>query len=213
MKGFFPCAFNAWKIVDGRRAVKLNACFLEYMPNLPTYDETWSFGEWLYILASDYDSTGQQYLGQNIPTDEVIYKIKLSLQKPGSVVDAGDRIIFYNEFRATNEDVWTFIPTNVDNSKAAIPGAFVLHQNYPNPFNPTTTIRFSLDKPGKISLKIYNILGQEILELLDKELASGIHSVQWDGKNAAGQYVSSGLYFARLMNRNQTKLIKMLLIR
>jgi hypothetical protein len=117
------------------------------------------------------------------------------------------------EFRATKEDVWTFIPTNVAGRKDAIPGTFALYQNYPNPFNPITTIRFSLDKPGRISLKIYNILGQEILELLDKELASGIHSVQWDGKNSTGQYVSTGLYFARLKTKNQARLIKMLLIR
>ena len=213
MKGFFPCAFNAWKIIDGCRAGKLNACFLEYTPNLPTYDETWSFGEWLYILASDYDSTGQQYLGQDIPADEVIYKINLSLREPGSVVDAGDRIIFNNEFRATSEDMWTFIPTNVKEPTSQVPEAFALYQNYPNPFNPMTTLHFSLDKPAWITLKIYNILGQEILELLDKELTSGVHSVQWDGKNAVGQQVSSGLYFARLTNRNQTKLVKMVLIR
>ena len=213
MHGFFPCAFNAWKIIDGRRAGKLNACFLEYTPYLPTYDETWNFGEWLYILASDYDSTGQQYLGQDIPADEVIYKINLSLREPGSVVDAGDRIIFNNEFRATNEDIWTFIPTNVKEPISQVPEAFALYQNYPNPFNPTTTISFSLDKPAWITLKIYNILGQEILELMDKDLASGIHSIQWDGKNAVGQQISSGLYFARLTNRNQTKLVKMVLIR
>jgi len=128
-------------------------------------------------------------------------------------VDAGDRIVFVNEFRATSEDLWTFIPTHVKEPVSQVPDAFALYQNYPNPFNLTTSIRFSLDKPARVSLKIYNILGQEIIALLDKELSPGIHSIQWDGKNAAGQHVSSGLYFARLTNRNQTKLIKMLLIR
>jgi hypothetical protein len=213
MKEFFPCSFNAWKIIDDRRVGKLNACFLEYTPNLPTYDETWSFGEWLYILATDYDSTGQQYLGQNIPTNEIIYKLNFSLRDANSIVDAGDKIVFCNEFRATSEDMWTFIPTNVDERKAAIPGTFALYQNYPNPFNPMTTIKFSLDEFSQVSLKIYNILGQEIIDLFNNKRAAGIYTLQWDGENSLGQSVSSGLYFARLESKNQTRLIKMLLIR
>jgi len=56
-------------------------------------------------------------------------------------------------------------------------------------------------------------MGQEIVELLNKNICSGTHSVQWDGNNKLGQSVSSGLYFAKLMSNKQDKLIKMLLIR
>jgi hypothetical protein len=53
--GFFPCAFNVWKMVDGQQTNKLNVCFAEYAPAYPTHDSTWTPQEWLYIMSTDYD--------------------------------------------------------------------------------------------------------------------------------------------------------------
>ncbi|MFQ5639429.1 MAG: DUF5666 domain-containing protein [bacterium] len=83
-----------------------------------------------------------------------------------------------------------------------IPEKFALQQNYPNPFNPTTTIVFeiagSASSQSKVTLAIYNILGQKVKTLVDRPMKPGMHTVQWDGKNSAGQLAPSGIYLYRL---------------
>ncbi len=85
-----------------------------------------------------------------------------------------------------------------DESRTVIPDRIELAQNFPNPFNPTTTIRFGLVSGGKVKLVIYNVLGQRVRELVNDERAAGFHKVIWDGRNAAGQTIASGLYIYRL---------------
>ena len=78
-----------------------------------------------------------------------------------------------------------------------IPTTFALSQNYPNPFNPTTQIKYDLPEQSTVSLKIYNILGQEVMTLANGEQAPGFYSVTWEGRNNFGSQVSSGVYFYR----------------
>jgi hypothetical protein len=80
----------------------------------------------------------------------------------------------------------------------ALPKTFELFQNYPNPFNPSTTIGYKLSKPGKVSLIIYNILGQRLEKLVNEEQASGEHQVTFNAKN-----YPSGIYFYRLTVVNE----------
>ncbi len=75
----------------------------------------------------------------------------------------------------------------------AIPKTFALRQNYPNPFNPTTTIQFELPRASKVVLRLYNILGQAVDELVNGELAVGVYRLKVDGSGLA-----SGVYFFRL---------------
>ena len=79
-----------------------------------------------------------------------------------------------------------------------IPSGFHLDQNYPNPFNPGTTIGFFLEQAATVSLTIYNILGQKIRTLFEKNALAGRHSVIWDGKDGNGHQLPSGLYLCRL---------------
>ncbi|MDP8206062.1 MAG: T9SS type A sorting domain-containing protein [Candidatus Electryonea clarkiae] len=79
-----------------------------------------------------------------------------------------------------------------------LPKKYRLYQNYPNPFNPTTVIRFDLPKNTKVSLIIYNILGQKVKELTSKYYIAGRHQVLWDSKSDARIEVSSGMYFVRM---------------
>jgi len=87
-------------------------------------------------------------------------------------------------------------------SDCFIPSSFSLGQNYPNPFNPSTLIRYQLSavrgRPSAVTLKVYNVLGQEVRTLVDKKQAPGSHSVIWDGLDNFGQEVGSGIYFYRL---------------
>ncbi len=85
---------------------------------------------------------------------------------------------------------------------------FVLDQNYPNPFNPATTIRFALPKTGKVSLKIFNLLGQEIETLVDGQRPAGTYTVQWKPEN-----LSSGVYVYRLQTEGFVEIKKLVLMK
>jgi len=89
-----------------------------------------------------------------------------------------------------------------------------LAQNYPNPFNPTTTIAFTVKDQAQVSLKIYNVAGQLVKTLVNDVRTPGItHVVSWDGRNNAGQSVSSGVYFYKLVTKDFTKTRKMVLLK
>jgi Secretion system C-terminal sorting domain len=75
----------------------------------------------------------------------------------------------------------------------AVPSVFELAQNYPNPFNPTTEIRYNIAAAGKVSLTIYNMMGQEVNRLVNGQQEAGFYTVQW---NASG--MPSGAYVYRL---------------
>lgn len=99
-------------------------------------------------------------------------------------------------------------------SIVTIPGDYELSQNFPNPFNPATTLRFGLPQPEDITLKIYNVLGQEVITLLNKEFRKGgYHAVIWDGRNQHGQPVASGVYIYRFEAGKFVKTGKMIMVR
>jgi hypothetical protein len=88
-----------------------------------------------------------------------------------------------------------------------------LDQNYPNPFNPQTTIAFSVRDRGVVSLKVYNVAGELVRTLASEEFTAGAHTKVWDGRNDAGQPVSSGVYFYKLVSNNFTQTKKMVLLK
>ena len=92
----------------------------------------------------------------------------------------------------------------------AAPSATRLLGNYPNPFNPSTTIRYALSSDTRVSVKVYDMLGQEVATLFDASQESGEHSVVWNGKNKAGATVASGLYLYRIQTGNAVLVEKML---
>jgi hypothetical protein len=95
----------------------------------------------------------------------------------------------------------SFLPkAGGDNDVAAIPAEYSLAQNYPNPFNPATTIRYGLPKEGHVTLKIYNLTGQEVRTLVDGVQPAGLKSLSWDGKGKFGQQVPSGVYLYRIVS-------------
>ncbi len=88
-----------------------------------------------------------------------------------------------------------------------------LKGNYPNPFNPETTISYSVEKAGKVTLEVFNILGQKVKTLVNDSRNAGNHNVVWNGKDDAGRAVSSGVYFYRMKNGNYSKTNKMILMK
>ncbi|MFQ5868799.1 MAG: T9SS type A sorting domain-containing protein, partial [Candidatus Zixiibacteriota bacterium] len=96
------------------------------------------------------------------------------------------------------------------------PDRFTLDQNYPNPFNSNTTIRYSVSAsyPVQVRLKVFNISGQEVRDLVDKVQRTGSYFITWDGCNSRGEEVSSGIYIYRLsLGDGATSQRKMLLLR
>ena len=94
-------------------------------------------------------------------------------------------------------------PTGVGDEQVGLPAVFELAQNYPNPFNPSTTIRFSIPVGtyGHTSLRVYNLLGQEVATLVDEEKPAGSYSVSWNARQTNGGQaigLASGVYFYRL---------------
>ena len=94
-----------------------------------------------------------------------------------------------------------------------VPNEFKLLQNYPNPFNPSTTVRFDLPEAAEVHLVVYDILGREVIQLVNKRLEPGYHQVIWNGKTAHGMDVPTGIYIARLVTPRYTKSIKMVLLK
>jgi len=125
-------------------------------------------------------------------------------------------VIFPNFLTAgtPNDGSWYFddlIRTRaVDTSSEdeILPNSFALDQNYPNPFNPTTSISYSLDAAGPVSLKVYSLLGQEIATLVDGFQPAGAHEKIFN----AGD-LPSGMYIYRLVSGNQTQVRKMMLLK
>ena len=111
------------------------------------------------------------------------------------------------------------VVTGFDGEIAGIPETYVLSQNYPNPFNPATIIRYGLPVQSSVSLKIYNILGQEVVTLADDVKTAGYYDVHWNGRNQYGSPVASGVYFYRIEARAAdgsnvfTNMKKMLLVK
>ncbi len=94
----------------------------------------------------------------------------------------------------TGPTLITGIP--IDPVESRIPQSITLAQNYPNPFNPSTTIRFELPGASSVRLKLYNVMGQEVLTLVDEEMPAGVYDVRFNGSG-----LSSGVYFYRMQVR------------
>ncbi len=117
--------------------------------------------------------------------------------------------------------VYDSIGTGVPGEPIAgsLPESYSLSQNYPNPFNAATVIRYSIPdrdreaRPHRTTLRVYNILGQEVRTLVDKRQVPGCYSVSWDGRDSKGEKVSSGIYIYRLDARGYSSSKKMVLLK
>tara|TARA_R110000868_G_scaffold306734_4_gene568173 strand:+ start:42859 stop:44208 length:1350 start_codon:yes stop_codon:yes gene_type:complete len=124
---------------------------------------------------------------------------------------ANDNQIFGTRFGQTLK-LWSYgeAPTGVNNVVESEFGKdeFKLSQNYPNPFNPSTNISFNLPSSGDVSLKVYNLLGQEVASLVNGRMNSGSHTVSFDASSLA-----SGMYIYQLQAGSHLQTRKMLLIK
>jgi hypothetical protein len=102
---------------------------------------------------------------------------------------------------------------SVDDILKPIPTEFVLRQNYPNPFNPETTIEYQLAKDCQVEITVYNINGQEVVNLVNDEKAAGAYSLIWNAMDESGSRVPSGVYLYRISTPYYNDVRKMILLR
>ncbi|MCF7825388.1 MAG: T9SS type A sorting domain-containing protein [Candidatus Marinimicrobia bacterium] len=102
--------------------------------------------------------------------------------------------------------------TSVDDL-ASLPTEFSLAQNYPNPFNPSTTISFEVPTSSDVVISVYNMLGQKVVDLVNNSYAPGVYNVQWNGVNADGKPVGSGLYIYQMNAGKYSATSKMLYLK
>ncbi len=128
----------------------------------------------------------------------------------GDFADLGLTIYVDNGNDGTIDD--TIIVDNTvdvkDQGYNNIPTEYKLEQNYPNPFNPTTTIRYSIPKAGSVTLKIYNLIGEEIATLVNEEKAAGNYEIEFDATQ-----LPSGVYFYQIKAGDFSQTKKMLLLK
>ena len=98
--------------------------------------------------------------------------------------------------------------TSLENTSMALPNQFALNQNYPNPFNPTTTIQYSIPQRSSVKLKVYDLLGNEIAELVNEEKDRGVYSVSFDASGLA-----SGIYLYKIQAGSFVETKKMVLLK
>jgi hypothetical protein len=120
-----------------------------------------------------------------------------------------DRIVVRFETEDFLWSDWTsFLPVSVTKIKAGVPAKFELAQNYPNPFNPSTTIQFALPKSAYVTLRVYDLLGRQVAELVSEKLNRGTYKTRWDARELA-----SGVYLCRLQADDFAETEKLLLLR
>jgi hypothetical protein len=138
------------------------------------------------------------------------------LQEASPLKDAGiwtDDVPLYDimgNLRDSQPDIgcYEYDPTSIENNESSLPLATELYQNYPNPFNPATNIKFALSKSGKVELSVYNIAGQLVRKLVDKEISAGFHSVKFEADD-----LNSGMYFYKLKANGKEFTKKMLMVK
>lgn len=137
------------------------------------------------------------------PTTARAHVIFIKDTIPGGALDTGARTGLVPVMYQTIDFALTSVERN-----GSTPKAFALDQNYPNPFNPTTNIRFALNSRGFVSLKVFNVIGQEVATLVNENLDAGSYSAKFDASK-----LPSGVYMYRLEADGFTDVKKMVLMK
>ena len=99
------------------------------------------------------------------------------------------------------------------NEELMVPSEYALSQNYPNPFNPETRIYYDIPESGYVTLTIYDILGRELVKLVNQDQSPGRYNILWKGVDASSNPVSSGIYFYQLNSGKYSETKKMVISR
>jgi len=218
---------QSMKKVEGYSAIQLDYQFTAdsalcvlYNNNKPNVGADGEFGMWIFgdrsgnTIQYFVSSTDDHFVDVDV-IDWTGWKFKsINL---GDYSSGNDKALFWvavkkevhgsNAGRLYIDAVQNNVVTGLENDES-IPTVFSLEQNYPNPFNPSTKISFSLPETGIVRLEIYNILGEKVNTLVNREMKAGVHEVEF---NASA--FSSGVYFYRIESGNFSSVRKMMLLK
>jgi hypothetical protein len=147
----------------------------------------------------------------NVPADSAAGK---TIFHVGNKIGSLTGIVYYsfNQYKfvpRTDADFQNVVLTGVKLAQTgALPASYALSQNYPNPFNPSTVIQYALPASGSVTLKVFNILGQEVRTLVNEFQAPGRYAVRFDASSLA-----SGMYFYRIQSGSYSSIMKMMVIK
>lgn len=143
----------------------------------------------------------------NVSTDSIAVQNALV-----TFIDQSDRSISYSTLTDSLGNYQLDVITEISEEVPIVPQDVELYQNYPNPFSSGTQIPFNLNKQTNVTLKIYNILGQEIRTFNLGNHVMGTHNLHWDGKDNFGNKVAFGIYFYQIITDKESMVKKMLIL-
>ena len=161
-----------------------------------------------------YAKVGNQFKRFNISGGTGSYLLDSLSQGNYTIVcdrlgyDGGSKNVSLNSISQDTVNFYLNRIVSVNKISQKIPVSYNLYQNYPNPFNPVTTIKFDLPKSSTVQLKIYDLLGKEVIKLVDDKLNPGTYNIVWNAIN-----YSSGVYFYKLIAGDYTVTKKLVLIK
>tara|TARA_B110000438_G_scaffold262296_1_gene273506 strand:- start:3 stop:1436 length:1434 start_codon:yes stop_codon:yes gene_type:complete len=177
-------------------------------------------GTWNIQLSGRGESGPVHFSGaflKDIPSDLVVVALDIPKRKvhdqfllKGITIE--ERLTSAYDIKLIIGDA-VYVQSTVQEILADIPEKFSLSQNYPNPFNPTTKIDFALARTGDVNIVIYNLMGQQVKNLVSESLHYGYHVITWNGLDDFGRTVPSGVYFSELRAKGFRDSKKMLLLK
>src|SRR5574338_66290 len=159
----------------------------------------WKLVEW---KLNDPNSIGI-WIGDGFLTGQYFRIDSYQLTKTSESAISG--VIYFDDLRAVKKING---PTDIDDNYFTIPEQYYLFQNYPNPFNPETIIKYQIPSAGHTTIKIFDVLGNEVVTLLDEFKTAGRYEIKFNGSS-----ISSGIYFYRLQSDSFVETKKMLLLK
>lgn len=180
-----------------------------------------SLGKWYHAIYEVTDSTATFLIRDE--NDQFLTQKTVSISSPPVQATAPLRIGYaagrphykgrYDDIKIYNYAAAGIIASVQPIEQRYLPSGIQLSQNYPNPFNPITVISFEIPEQERVTLSIYNLLGEQVKTLVDKPLAAGKYDIAWDGTDNKGVKVTSGIYFYQLKYKDMVKVQKMSLLR
>jgi hypothetical protein len=152
-----------------------------------------------------YDRLGQKYIEDGV--NSFMADMPFVISNPEDITLEKLILVDINQHKVMNVEV------NLIYSTITLPYDYVLYQNFPNPFNPSTSVRFQVPNTSDVTIKVYDMLGQEVRTLFAGEVLRGTYTVNWDGLNNAGQKMSSGSYVYRMTAGEFVQSKKMVLLK
>ncbi len=197
--------------IDGKFPVN----FFEMPPTAPEGIFDVRFASQRLLEAYPIEGTGEYGININSASFPITVSYELVSRTKNFTIQNGDKSY------TLNSEKGNFVVENLKTGYIALkiegmdnlPTDFNLGQNYPNPFNPSTKFEFAMPKNARVEIVVYDILGSKVATLFDGVKSAGYHSIEWNGTNAQGHIVPSGVYFVKMTSDGFSAVRKALMLK